>query len=78
MAVAKKKGEIITLYCEHCRWSTELPLVSTEQNVEIPCAHCGEHLYWHHCPACGLGYAGKRTPACPVCEDASLDDISFD
>jgi hypothetical protein len=68
--VAKKKGEVVTLYCERCTW--------TEQSVVVPCSHCAEPLYWHRCTTCGLCYAGASTPKCSICDDDSLDDVTFD
>jgi len=76
--VAKKKGEVVTLYCEGCSWSSELPMADTERSVTIPCAHCGAALHWHRCEGCGLGYVGGSEPTCPICSDSSLDDVSFD
>jgi hypothetical protein len=76
--VGKKKGEVTTLYCESCRWSTELPLSSTQDSVVVPCAHCSAPLYWHRCGSCGLCYAGGSQPSCPICDDDSLDDLPFD
>jgi hypothetical protein len=76
--VGKKKGEVATLYCESCSWSTELPLASTRDSVVVPCAHCGAPLYWHRCGSCGLCYAGGSEPRCPICDDDSLDDLAFD
>jgi hypothetical protein len=76
--VAKKKGEVVTLYCERCTWSSELPLAQTEHSVVVPCSHCAEPLYWHRCEGCGLCYAGGSKPKCSICDDDSLDDITFD
>jgi hypothetical protein len=77
-AVKRKKGEVVTLYCDSCRWSTELPLARTEESIVIECAHCRAPLYWHRCPSCELCYAGTSVPKCPSCDDDSLDDVSFD
>lgn len=77
--MAKKKGEVVTLYCEHCTWSTELALARTEESLCVPCSHCHEPLYWHRCPSCELCYAGGQEPNCPICnEDDSLEEITFD
>lgn len=76
--MAKKKGEVVTLYCERCTWSTELPLAQTEHSVVVPCSHCEQALYWHRCERCGLCYAGTSTPKCSICDDDSLDDVTFD
>lgn len=76
--MARKKGEVVTLYCEGCTWSSELPMAATEQSVTIPCAHCGKPLHWHRCAQCGLGYVGAAEPSCPICSDSTLDEVSFD
>ena len=76
--MAKKKGEVVTLYCERCTWSTELPLSQTEHSVVVPCSHCETPLYWHRCESCGLCYAGGQVPKCTICDDDSLDDVTFD
>lgn len=73
----RKKGECVTLHCERCSWGTELPMDATAHSTTVPCAHCGEALYWHCCERCGLGYLGQATPACPSCDDASLDQIEI-
>lgn len=73
----KKKGENVTLLCARCRWSTELAMSATEQSTIVPCAHCGEPLYWHCCATCGLRYMGEADPRCPSCEDPSLDELEY-
>jgi len=75
--VAKRKGEVVTLHCAHCRWSTELPMGDTQQSTVVPCAHCAKPLHWHRCEACGLCYLGEPTPRCPSCEEPSLDELEY-
>jgi hypothetical protein len=76
-AVKRKKGECVTLHCERCSWGTELPMAATTESTVVPCAHCGEPLHWHRCTSCGLCYLGSSTPACPSCDDASLDELEL-
>lgn len=76
--MAKKKGEVVTLYCEACTWSSELPMTDTERSVTIPCVHCGASLHWHRCATCALGYVGGAEARCPICDDSELDEVSFD
>lgn len=65
----------MTLHCVRCNWGTELAMASTNASTVVPCAHCGEPLYWHCCAGCGLCYLGTATPSCPSCDDASLDEL---
>jgi hypothetical protein len=77
--VARKKGEVVTLYCTHCTWSTELALAAMQDSQVIACVHCSSPIYWHVCPTCGLKFVGQEAPHCPICDgDASLEDVSFD
>jgi primosomal protein N' len=75
LVVKKRKGEAITLYCSACSWSTDLPMAQAAESAVVPCAHCGQALYWHACARCGLRYAGTAEPTCPICDDASLDQL---
>jgi len=75
LRVKRRKGEVITLYCSSCTWSTELPMADTERSCVVPCAHCGKPLYWHACEHCGLKYVGGAAPRCPLCDDSSLDGL---
>jgi hypothetical protein len=79
LQVKRRKGEVITLYCSGCSWSTELAMADTETSRVVPCAHCGKSLYWHVCEQCGLKYVGAaEKPACPICDDDSLDSLDGD
>lgn len=49
----------------------------TVHSTVLPCAHCGEPIYWHRCEHCGLCYVGSATPACPSCDDPALDDLEL-
>ncbi len=74
----KRKGESITLYCAKCTWSTELAMADTERSQVVPCAHCGEPIYWHCCDVCRLKYVGGKEPHCTICDDPGLDELSID
>ena len=76
-SVKRKKGEAVTLHCERCNWGTELAMAATEVSTVVACAHCGGSLYWHRCEQCGMGYLGSAEPACPSCDDASLDELEL-
>jgi len=74
----RKKGEAVKLYCARCTWSTDVAMADTATSTAVPCVHCAAMLYWHRCPTCSLCYAGAEAPSCPVCDDASLEDVGFD
>lgn len=76
--VRRKKGEVVTLRCARCTWSSELPLAETEHSTVIACVHCGEPIYWHCCATCGLCYVGEAAPQCPSCDDPSLDELEIE
>jgi primosomal protein N' len=76
--VKRRKGEVVTLYCSSCSWSTELPLAETESSRVVSCTHCGKPIYWHACEQCGLKYVGNAMPECPICDDGSLDSLGDD
>jgi NAD-dependent SIR2 family protein deacetylase len=76
--VRRRKGEVITLYCSQCTWSTELPMADTESSQVIPCSHCKALLYWHRCARCDLRYAGAAEPRCPICDDPGDGDLTLD
>lgn len=74
----RKKGEAVKLHCSRCNWSTDVAMADTSSSQVFACAHCDAPIYWHACESCGLCYAGVEKPSCPVCDDTSLDDVSFD
>jgi hypothetical protein len=50
---------------------------ATETSTVVPCAHCGESLYWHRCEGCGLCYLGEAIPRCPSCDELEADEIEY-
>ena len=68
----------MSLQCARCGWSSELPLRDTDNSTVLACVHCAASIYWHRCPTCGLCYLGAETPACPSCDDSTLDELEFD